>query len=299
MSLKSHPVILSGAVKLGLWGWAMSLATQAQALSMSDCLAMARGYYQQSYCEIKAQGEGHQLPAFYQFKQNNEQTQWLLLKRPAERAGIKLRKPQAHTSRRSLALTTPKTSASDTPTAPLSPGLADGTPSVARASAVSPARPSIASAPCQLQASHIICGNKRYELQRNRHNRHLDAMALSVENTLTLPRFSGNINDETAVRNYLYSAYSQYLTKMRSIGLGGITTTFGNFSYLFYDYHAKGLDFSERFAKLFHYLKKDKASLPISERAADVSQLTLADCAALNDNYFVCEHRGKNILFAH
>ncbi|UTA46715.1 hypothetical protein L1F30_11130 [Simiduia sp. 21SJ11W-1] len=275
--------------------------SQAHALSLSDCLASAKGYYQQTYCELVAQGEGRQLPAFFEFTQNNEQTQWLLLKRPAERAGINLCKPKPSSPRKSLALQN---------NAPAQAGNSARTPDAREAVPQATPRPpqkhaATASIPasfegnnCALAANTIVCGAQHFSLQRNLHNRHLSAGALGPENTLALPPFNGNLQDEQAVRAYLYQAYATYLTKMRSIGLGGITTSFGNFSYLFYDYHAKGLDFSQRFAKLFHYLKKDKASLPVSERAADISQLSLADCSALNSEFFVCEHRGKNLLFA-
>lgn len=257
-----------------------SAASDTTAASITDCLAMARGYYQQLYCEVKAKGEGQQLPAFYQFKRNNEQTQWLLLKRPAERAGIALRKPAHKVRQRALAINRPE----PLPAGP-HPTPAHGSTSTGASN-------------CLLTGEQIRCGDRVYALQRNKHNRNLHPQALSTDNTLELPPFKGAIDNERDVRDYLYRAYALYLDKMRSIGLGGITTSFGNFSYLFYDYHAKGLNFNQRFANLFRYLKKDKATLPISDKAADTRQLTLADCAPLADQYFVCEHQGKNLLFS-
>lgn len=259
----------------------------AASMPLSQCLAMASDYYQQVYCEVRAKDAGDTLPPLYQFKNNPLQTQWLLLKRPAEKLGISLRKPQGEPATRPRAVVIAPTPPKATPQ---------------RAITASPSTHAAPHSPphsldCSHTANLLVCGEARYQLQTNLHNRRLAANALSAENRLTLPAYTGDIHDESAVRRYLYDAYADYLDKMRSIGLGGITTTFGNFSYLFYDYHAQGLDFAARFEQLFHYLKRDKRTLAVSEQQADTSGLQLTQCAPLRQ-YMICEHQGSNLLFA-
>lgn len=279
MPLSINRVLLS-ALLLG----ACLPCARAASLPLSQCLAMASGYYQQVYCEVVAKGEGRALPPLYQFKENTAQTQWLLLKRPAEKLGLSLRRPQSTPVHRP-------------PTATIAPSASVAAPNPQSSPRPTPAHRTTPSSDCSLAVDLLTCGAARYQLQTNLHNRRLAPTALDAENQLTLPAFTGDIQDEPAVRRYLYESYTLYLDKMRSIGLGGITTTFGNFSYLFYDYHAQGLDFAARFEQLFHYLKRDKRTLAVSEQKSDTRGLQLSQCAPLRQ-YMVCEHQGRNLLFA-
>lgn len=256
---------LSSCLLIGI-----SYSCQAVSLSTSDCLALARTYYEQLYCELHARGEAKRLPDFYQFRKNPAQTQALLLKRPAMRAGIEIKMPvrQSDTPRIKVPASTPEPSKRST------------------------------SNPCVLAQQQITCAGKHFILLSNRHNRHLQPQALSEHNKMALPTFSGDIQQQAQVRHYLYDAYVRYLDAMRRIGLGGVTTSFGKFSYLFYDYHERGINFEQRFEQLYHYLKKDKASLPVSESLPDTQQLTISNCAALANRYMVCSLNNRNLVFA-
>ena len=57
--------------------------SQHASAAVSKCFVHAETYYEQIYCEIKEQGKGKALPAFVDFRKNNEVTQALLLKRDA------------------------------------------------------------------------------------------------------------------------------------------------------------------------------------------------------------------------
>src|SRR6478735_9538922 len=57
------------------------------------CFALAETYYEQVYCQLQAKAQTKGLPAFNQFQKNTESVQASLLKRPAERNGIKLLLP--------------------------------------------------------------------------------------------------------------------------------------------------------------------------------------------------------------
>ncbi|MDN3640354.1 hypothetical protein QWY82_16285 [Simiduia curdlanivorans] len=265
------------------------------AAEKSFCFAMAESYYEQLYCEIRAKGEGSNLPAFYQFKNNNEQTQALLLKRPAAKIGVEVKAPTLNSSaKKSNHSLKPKKAPSATnstntaqrPTTEPVPSTKNTIANLANAQG------------CRLNSQEILCGSQRYRLLTNLHNKHLSDSALAPTSKMALPRFTGNMQNEEQVRDYLYLAYEQYLNQMRSIGLAGVTTRFGKFSYLFYDYHDKGLDFANRFETLFHYLKKDKAALGVSEQPADSQGMTLAQCAWLSSQYYVCEHGNNNLVYA-
>lgn len=277
---------------------ALCSASRSQAQPpKSFCFAMAESYYEQLYCEIQAKGEGKNLPAFYQFKNNTEQTQALLLKRPASRIGITVKPPTLKAAYREQQLATrPKKTTQPDAKPPLTEPRAPRSQSAALPS--TPEAIPTDAVNCVLNADVIRCNAQRFQLQTNRHNRHLTSEALGSLNQLLLPRYTGDMTDETAVRRYLYAAYERYISQMRSIGLGGVTTRFGKFSYLFYDYHAKNIDFVDRFETLFNYLKKDKAHLAVSEKAASTQGMLFNQCAWLSEHYYICEHGNNNLVYA-
>ncbi len=73
--------------------------------------------------------------------------------------------------------------------------------------------------------------------------------------------------------------------------------TYGKFTYLYQDINSKGLDFSQRFETMYSFLKKDKASMGISESTATPQGLVASDCSPLGDSYYVCEKQGRNFIF--
>lgn len=251
------------------------------------CFTLAETYYEQVYCQLQAKAQTKGLPPFNQFKKNNEAVQASLLKRPAQRNGIKLpvpvRKvqPPITTSVQSKIINKPQVSLLKT---------------VASELDSSPLRKTINESKnvlfCELLANQIQCGKQLFKLIGNKANHRLANSALATDNKMALPRYQGG-----ALSQYLAQAYTQYIAKMCDIGLGGVTMTYGKFAYLYQDLHTKGLDFSQRFEIMYGFLKKDKANMGVSESSSVPSGLSLEDCSALTDVRYVCDFQGRNYIF--
>ena len=256
----------------------------------SFCFASAGTYYEQVYCELQAKGEAKGLPAFYQFKRNSEQTQALLLKRPAARLGIDLPKPKAATA----PISTPQPAL--TAVSPAMPSKAPSGNALPHSSDTDDSTPS---SDCEFSEDRkqIGCGARVFRIVGNRRNSRLADGALLPDNKMALPVFDGNMNDPNQVNHYLTRAYEQYLEKMHAIGLGGVTTTYAKFHFLFFDVQDKGLDFSQRFETMYSFLKQDKATMGVSETASADAQLTVRDCDQLGGSMLVCARSGRNYLY--
>lgn len=255
------------------------------------CLLMAENYYEQLYCELKALGQGKQLPAFYDFQKNNEVTQALLLKRPAEKAGIKLALPQKSEALRGL------------PSPPLFPSVASGRQDESHSRDTADSNSQLSSplphslAQCIFHPTQVLCGDERFQLVGNLKNNRLREGALAPSNKMNIPVYQGSEADASALGRYLSKAYAQYVEKMLEIGLGGSTFSYAKFVYLYNDVTAKGIDFSGRFETMFGYLKQDKKNLAVSERVSPTSAPMPQQCARLADHLLVCDAGRKNHLF--
>lgn len=248
------------------------------------CFAVASSYYEQVYCQLQAKAQTKSLPPFHQFKKNNEQVQFSLLKRPAERNAIKLPAP---------ARTLPSSvkSAPDLPVA-LVPVEEPVNRTVVKTSQTVIASPSITSG-CELLGSELKCANGNFTLIGNKANRRLAATALSADNKMALSSYQGG-----ALNQYLTNAYRQYIIKMDEIGLGGVTMTYKKFAYLYQDLQTKGLDFSQRFETMYGFLKKDKATMGVSEAVQVPRELSVTDCSPLDEHFYVCDLQGRNYIFS-
>lgn len=243
---------------------AFSLAALAQADAF--CFAQAQSYYEQIYCEVKAEGKGARLPRFHEFKNNDQLTQALLLKRPARNAGVDLAMPQP--ARENSAVFSRQ------------------------------ALPSVAAlAGCEHRETQITCGKDQFKLVGNKNNKHLQPGALDVNNALDLPLFEGVMTDSNAVNRYLTAAYPHYINKMLMIGLGGATMSYGKFEYLFADLYQKGVNFNDRFETMYRFLKKDKQAIGVNESVSADRQMTIEDCGPLAYNLIACVRDGRNYLY--
>jgi len=259
----------------------------ASAKADQFCIALAETYYEQVYCQLQAKAQTKGLPPFNQFKKNNEAVQASLLKRPAERNGIKLPAPtrivasQAATV--SPAKINNKTQVGVLKTIANEP---DATPlrsiSVESKNALG----------CELLAKQIQCGNQSFKLIGNKANHRLANSALSIDNKMNLPKYQGGV-----LSQFLAQAYGQYIDKMCDIGLCGVTMTYRKFAYLYEDIQNKGLDFPQRFEIMYGFLKKDKTNMGVSEALSRPASLSLQDCAVLTDTRYVCDYQGRNYIF--
>jgi len=249
------------------------------------CLLLAENYYEQLYCEVKAQGQGKHLPSFYDFKKNNETTQALLLKRPAARLGIYLVRPDSV----QLKNIQPK-------------GIQQKVGNIggrsSRRSGLS--HDDLSSqdlSQCSLETRQITCSSDLYQLMGNQANKKLTQGVLSEANRMAIPVYQAGLDETKALGFYLTKAYQKYIKKMLEIGLGGSTFSYTKFVFLFHDVTAKGIDFSQRFETMFGYLKQDKQHLAVNERLAKNVQLVEKQCDWLAENIVVCDVGRKNYLY--
>lgn len=246
----------------------------SQTANAKSCFLEAQSYYEQIYCEVKSNGKGRALPSFTDFKKNNEMTQALLLKRDALSLRIDFKMPAR---KNTVTTTKPSTTIASTLKTRQKTASEHGS--------------------CALAQQQIRCGATRFELQANRKNKHLPARALSASNRLELSTFNDNKNDAQAFGAYLTRSYVKYLESMQSIGLAGVTMPYSRFYFLFSDLKAKGVDARARFAQMFEYLKQDKSRNAVSEYIEAPAELSINDCAKVNQTLFVCDHHRRNYLF--
>lgn len=259
----------------------------ASAKADQFCFAFASTYYEQVYCQLQARAQTKNLPPFNQFKKNNEQVQFSLLKRPAERNAIKLPAPTPTVAPVTAKVLESKPEASLVQSTSKSskPTTTNVSPEVVRSAANN--------SDCELQGKQLKCATGEFTLVGNKANRRLSPTALSADNKMSLPIYQGGV-----LSQYLASAYRQYIAKMDEIGLGGVTMTYKKFAYLYQDLQTKGLDFSQRFETMYGFLKKDKATMGVSESASVPQGLDASYCSLLDEQFYVCDLQGRNYIFA-
>lgn len=247
--------------------------------SSIDCFQQAHNHYELTYCEIKARGEGKQLPDFIDFKKNTRLTQYLLIKRAAKRLRIPLQPVSADQQNQNRKVNALKHS---TKRKKVEPGNKQSSPGMTE---------------CTYQSTTISCRHGVYRLIGNRNNRVLDRDALGAENRLGLAAFHGKPNNQTDVLRYLQENYVRYLEGMLRIGLGGVTMSYTKFHYLFHDIQRKGLSFHQRFETMYAFLKKDKANNAVDESLQGLNDISIAQCMRLKPNIAVCDNVRLNRIY--
>ncbi len=293
------------------------------------CFSLAENYYEQVYCELQALGKSQGLPAWRDFRNNDEVTQALLLQRPARRAGIIIQPPRS--GARAPGESSPTVAAGQRPISPQQASQQDSQlgsqqdsqqdPQQARQQP--PQAPLLTAPPnpaasngtsaelgnridarldhglhgCSWQAAQIVCGGEVFHFAANRRNDALAAAALSEANSMDLPAFSGNIEDASEVQRYLEAAFVRYVHKMIEIGLAESTLSFAKFQYIFYDISARGVSFSRRFDTMYKYLKRDKARLQVAISQGPGASLTLAACQRRGATLVSCVVANKHYVY--
>lgn len=248
------------------------------------CLLQAENYYEQIYCEIKAQGKGKRLPSLYDFQKNNEVTQAFLLKRPAAKLGIDVVQPKRTSTLEHTPKQQPNRSYSHANTvqtaAPIEGMSRDNTLDQ-----------------CVFKSKEILCAGVRYQLMGNLANKKLVQGVLKHSNRMNIPVYVGEPGDQVALGRYLSHAYGQYVEKMLEIGLGGSTFSYAKFIYLYQDVTDKNIDFSGRFETMFGYLKQDKQQLAVSEKLPNNVHVSKEYCGWSGEKTVVCDGGQKNYLY--
>lgn len=258
------------------------IANTSSAQTGQFCFAAAETFYEQIYCQLQAKAQTKNLPSFFQFRKNTEAVQYSLLKRVAERNAIKLPAPASAIVK-------------ETAPEPILP--AESLPLVSSRVVKTNPKPPPGKLPltddkCIYRDNAIRCADQLFQLTGNKANHRLQKDALSSDNKMALPPYQSG-----ALHPYLARAYRQYIAKMVEIGLGGVTMTYGKFAYLYQDLHNKGLDFPQRFEIMFGFLKKDKATMGISESVSLPKDFDVSHCSALGENFYVCDLQGRNYIF--
>jgi hypothetical protein len=254
------------------------------------CLLLAENYYEQLYCEVKAQGGGKRLPLFYDFRKNNEMTQALLLRRPLAKIGVQIVLPR-NIQTNAKAVNDPDVLAF----------TAGGDGEDRQDSDIDVQKNNRFGHydfnKCFFEATHILCRGERYQLMANQANKKLSRGALAGDNRMAIPVFQGLIGDKEGLGRYLSVAYQQYIQKMLEIGLGGSTFSYAKFVFLFQDVTSKGIDFSQRFETMFGFLKQDKQRLAVNEQPAKNVRVVKEQCDWLAKSLVVCDVGGKNYIY--
>lgn len=239
--------------------------------------------YERLYCQIKAKDANTPLPSFEDFRRNDPQVQVLLLKRPAARWGLAVPSPEATPK--------PQKSAAPKPSALATPPATEASASKNRATG------NRGWSDCTLQNDAIRCPGRHFELISNLPNSALRAGALAEDNKLGLPSFTGDLNDEVAVRQYLSTAYDRYIVKMLEIGLGGATMSFTRFYNGFWRHQSQGVDYAQRMESTYHFLKQDKKTLAVKARLHSKLPANLDNCSAINGDVLVCDDVATSWVF--
>lgn len=250
--------------------------------SSPGCFSLADNYYEQVFCELEAAGKGYSLPAWFEFRRNPEQTQALLLKPIARKAGIVLKMPkvehgngdggnQRDDSTNAMA---PSASALGSTAAPLHRGV-----------------------DCQYREGYLNCGRQRYRFASNRPNGELAEGVLDADYQMDIPGYKGEIDDPLATRTYLKTAYQKYLSKMIAIGLSEVTLPYFKFERIFYDLAVKNVDFTERFERMFFYLKKDKKNMAVAVAPSPPEGFSGTGCTPVSDALISCFYGQRNYVF--
>lgn len=260
------------------------LATTAEALTIKQCRLDAATELEQAYCEILAKGQS--LPDFYDFQRNPANTQWLLLRSAAKRAGVEL----PAVDKAATALTTSATA----------PAFANQPRSAAPSTrAAQPRRPREATQSpealdqCRVTQREIACNDRRYYLAINVPVKRLNPRVLTVDNRL---QFAPPAADQTSIQ-YLSNLYPYYIEKMLLIGLGDSTVSFTKFAAIYEQSAAQEENFGQRFSEMYELLKQERRTMAVKTRYRDNYPQSIDNCMQLNSDLIACDNIEQNWIY--
>jgi len=273
--------------------------SQHASAAIPKCFVYAETYYEQIYCEIKGKGKGKALPAFVDFKKNDEITQALLLKRDAAALHISIKLPKRHASKKDLAspTTKPKQKIAPSNQHTFNSKESSKTNLQTKSQTNQSLSSSSNSTSCSFMGNLITCNALKFYQIGNKTNSSLKQGALERQNKIGLTPFIGKQAQQSKIDRYLYQSYVRYIEKMLEIGLGGVTMSFTKFAYLFNDLLEKKVDFASRFETMYSFLKKDKQQLAVSEKITPAKHLTIDDCFKLTKHIYICDNRARNYVY--
>jgi hypothetical protein len=268
-----------------LMAWPMFVASQ------EPCSVAARTAMEKAYCEVEKAGFAAALPPLHEFRKNPEKTQRLLLRRPAQRAGVTL-----PTEQKPSPSAKPKLTRLPTPAA-APPAKSSVEQSFIPADIRSVIPTDVAQLPCSFQGEEIVCGQQRYLLLGNQANNRLAPDALTSARSLTMAAFRGSPANSADVMKYLDESYPRYIDAMVAIGLGASTMSFTKFYHTFIEVQRSGADFAARMATMFEFLKKDKKSMAVQAHFSRERPTNISQCRRLSGTLLVCDDVKHNWLY--
>lgn len=242
-----------------------------QGVAEAVCQAQANTKYESAFCRVKQSSHGRSLPSLADFRRNSQKMQYLLLRTPAAKLGIKLPPPAASTPPGAAA------KSSNRSELPLHRKRSDA---------------ALAGASCRTAIDYIRCGKRVFKRLQNRSNKRLGPAALDASNRLIFSSSTAS-GDESA---YLLAAYVQYLQKMNSIGLAGSTSSYSAFAHTYFEHQRNGSDFVERYRSMFELLKQDKKTIAVAQRTPTRAP-EWQECEPLNSELIACYSRGMNLVY--
>jgi len=268
-----------------------------------SCVPNFGSDYEKIFCELKRSGRGHTLPSLYEFRNNPPLTQALLLKKPAERAGIKVIITERESKdivyqQERLLFNEPVDSLPDEKLAAINaqpikkilPDIKQESMLAANIAAVEHSKDWLSS--CYLRDAELLCAGRRFQLITNQINQHLREGVLEPRHKLNLPAVNKATKEED-----LGQAYTRYINGMIEIGLGASTMSYSKFVRLYEQIQTQKLNFVNRFETMYEFLKKDKASIGVSTKAMVAAGFNTRYCSELNQGLLACEHESNNYLF--
>ncbi len=251
-----------------------------------QCSSQAKTELEKTLCEVKNTQYGTGLPSLHEFRKNPENMQYLLLKKPARKAGIKL--PQANKSPSKPSRTAqPQNTPKHSPAAPSRPAP----------SKKEKPENTAALKECLLGNETIQCGNRQYRLQVNIPNHNLPKSVFSPKNQLKLPERNSAAFRQESDLFYLSKCYSLYIEKMLQLGLGDSSSSFTRFAAIYHGIGEQGGNFSSRFEEMYELLKKEKASNTVKRRYSHTEPSSMEQCMTLGDELIICDNVEKNWVY--
>jgi len=260
------------------------------ALWSIDLLACdANTELEKSYCKLRSKGA--LLPSMDDFRRNNTRMQYLLLKRPAQQAGIKLPVPVSSKATREAVRVTPSKTVAVAADPVAAPRRQQRSLQKTIPTASDSDRASSLVSSCRLVRRAIFCDAENYGLVDNLRNSELASGALLAANALKL-RPVRSMSPSAMTRNY-----QEYLEKMLYIGLGGATMSYSQFFYTWQAARERGDNAVRRFSAMYEFLKRDKLAMGIQRQFDERLPSSLNQCMRVSVTLLVCDEGRRNWVF--
>ena len=256
----------------------------------NNCLNQSKSHYEEVWCRIKEKDPSNKLSSLHEFRKNSQNTQYLLLKRPAKKWHISLNKPpieKANSSQKDTLVISDQTIEKLSPS---SRPLNEKITKITYEKVLTKKQKNLNH--CTLAKKIIHCKDDRFSLQSNKSLNQLAIGSLSKNNKLVV-----NEDLESPPIRAASLMYRDYIEKMLSIGLGYSTMSFTKFFTIYEDSKKQSLIFSKRMFDMFELLKKERKTNGIKDRYDDNYPSSISACMELSTRLIVCDNKAQNWVY--